>query len=207
MAGLMLFNVVEHLYTTSSSPAFTDGDTYLTPPSDFAWPTDPVVLLDSEGDLMTYAEWIPWHVFRGLNSATVTSQVPKYLSIKNEFENKIHIFPSVDAGSVGTIAVSYFRRIAKPSEARSGTTLYLPDETLEALLTGAEYFLIRHRHKDDPRIARDFYKEFLTTIMQARAAAARRDASHHGWARPDEVGHLATHPYEFAGTRPTYIKL
>ena len=207
MSGFYLFNLVNHQYTTTSSPALTNGATELSTPSDFGWPADPVTAKNSDGHLISYLEWLPWEVFESLNASSSFASVPAYLSIKNETENKVYVYPAVGTNNIDILDMAYYRRIQKPSEARSGSTLYLPDETLECLLTGAEYFIIRHRHKDDPRIAASFLREFQTTIHQARASASRRQQAFHTMMRPDETGHMPTNPYTFSGRGTAFIPI
>lgn len=213
LAGVYLFNYVTQEYTVGSTPGdyeFATDQNYLVAPADFGWPTDPFVAKSSTGSNVSVVEWLSWNQFQTMTDSASAKGAPVYAAIMGEFEDttnmlpKIHIWPKVNATTVITMELSYFRRVTKPSQTRSGSTLYLTDETLECLLTGAEYFIMRHRYKENPRMWVQFQQEFTKCMTQARAAASRRQQSQHSWMYPDEAGSLATQ-YQYVGSRPTYL--
>jgi hypothetical protein len=214
MSGLYLFNYLTQTYTTGSTPGdyeFAANQSYLVAPSDFGWPTDPFICKSSAGETINMVEWLSWNDFQKVTNSTTSAAAPQYAAIMNEFEDstnmlpKIHLWPKVDVNTVSTMEMSYFRRITKPSQARDSSSLYLTDETLECLLTGAEYFIMRHRYKENVRMWKEFQQEFTKCLTLARSAAARRQQSQHSWMYPDEAGHLGVNPYQYVGSRPTYL--
>jgi hypothetical protein len=214
LAGLYLFNYVTQEYTTGVTPGdfeFTTGQAHLVAPADFGWPTDPFITKTSASETLSIVEWLSWNDFQKMQNSGSAAGAPQYASIMNEFEDttnmlpKIHFWPKVDTNMVSTMEMSYFRRITKPSQARDGSSLYLTDETLECLLTGAEYFIMRHRYKENPRMWKEFQQEFTRCMTQARAASSRRQQAFHSWMWPDETGNLSVNPYQYVGSRPTYL--
>lgn len=205
LAGVYLYRRKEHDYTLISDPAFTDGASSLVLPSDFGWPTDPFLMLNSDGEVVGGCEWIPWEQLRGVMNSTATPGTPSYVSIRDEIgDNRVYLHSPIEADDVATVRLTYLARLQKPSEVAGQTdvALVMSDETLEAILTGAEYFIMRHRYKDAPQVWRQFYVDFERCIIHARAAASRQQQAFHMSMRPD--GHMVI---PGVGLRPTYIQV
>jgi len=211
LAGVYMYRRKEFDYTTSSTPAFTDGATELTMPSDFAWPVDPFLVLGLDGETLNRVEWLPWEVFRALNLQNVQNSFVNYASINGGEANDrtIYVYPPIDADKTGTLRVTYFTRVPKPSllMGTDAENLAMSEETLEALLTGTEYFVMRHRFKHNPQAVLPYLKEFDRVVTQAKGAAARIQDPLHVWARPDESGRASGYTDQAVGRRTTYIRI
>ena len=193
-AGIYLHARKEQVYTLAGGD-YSAGSRYVTPPTDFAWPTfgaDRGRCLDSSGKALSVLEWLPWGRFRledEIDSSTKTGS-PLWVSYLNEFDDRLYLTPGPDA-EVATIRLPYFARIQAPSEVLDAQLLLMP-EVREALVTGGEFFMIRYRHADAPAIWVPFRNDFETAIRRARGAAARQAGAFSTLCVPDEIGQVLT---------------
>jgi hypothetical protein len=195
MSGVFLFRRKEVTYLTSAEGGsgdtlLEDEDTTLPTPSDWGWPERGATALDGDGNLLKEMFWIPWETYTLDNDKEggTTKTVPHFIAIRNEMESLIHIWPPADTSKVGKIVVPYFARILRPSEVND-SELLASKETIEALITGGEAFMMRYRHKNQPQMWIPFMKDFEKTAMKAKAAAHRNQQVFDTWCEPGEVGY------------------
>jgi hypothetical protein len=203
-AGVWLFARKEKSYTSAAAD-FAAGSTYVTTPNDFAWGSHGGRCLDASGNLVSQLEWLDWAVFKPLadNSPTRTGE-PRYCSILNQFDAKVYVYP-LFSSTVSSFKMPYFARITRPSE-ETGADLLLTAEAREAMLTGAEAFLMRWRHSAAPAIWKPFMDDFDDRIRIARSASHRQNQLLWSWAKPDEYGQIQT-PYLDAPRGTVYIAI
>ena len=188
MEGVFLYRKLTISYPTSGS--FSDGDRTLSFPSDWGWPTDPILAFDSDTQLLGRIEWKNWEEFNLQVIDPTQTGTPAYASIKNEKEGLIYLVPAIDASEVDTIVFSYFGRVQRPSE--EDGDLLLTAETREALIAGGEFFIMRYRYAKFPRIWESFYDDFQRAMDGAIAANNRWIEATHPSAVPELEGVLST---------------
>ncbi len=200
-AAVFLWSQKQQTYLLSNAD-YADGDSTLLMPSDFGWATDTARALDASGNIVQVIEWLPWHRFKPMQENNPASPgTPEFISLLNEFETTLGIYPSVSAGAVSSIVIPYFARIQRPSEV-SNTSILLTPEVREAMITGAEALIVRFRYASAPAVWQPFMGDFERAIQRARGAAGRQEQAIHTWATVDIGGRL------FASSQsPTQVSL
>ncbi len=210
MAGIYLFRRKEVEYQTaalggSGDLLLTTGDTTLTKPADWGFPSEPIILYNAGQEIVKRAEWKAWDLFRGLIRDIDTNGIPSFFSMRSELEDEIFIWPYVDTDDVSQIRISYVARIQRPSETSS---IVLQPETREALITGGSYFITQYRYLKYPNIWRPMEDEFRKAIAGALSAAKRQLDAEQWTIAPDLDGQIP--PTESFGTlnpAPVFIKV
>lgn len=183
MSGVLMYRRTEQTYDS-----LTSNQTTLERPADWGWPDMGARAYNAAGDLISTLEWLDWDTFQGLISGTANrDSIPKYLSMRSDFEGNIFLFPFVDPTLVDRIEIPYIRRIERLSE--TNEVLATP-ETREALIVGGEAFVMRHRYARSPNVWMPFWRHFTNAITLAKGAADRYRQVVFTGARPDEDGRI-----------------
>ena len=193
MKGIWLVQRTENAYS-----ALTNGQQTLAFPSDWGFPDDRSFAYNADNQLIKVIEWRAWEHFRGFISDTDSTHysVPDYLSIKSDLsESLIYVWPFIDTSKVSKIIVPYFKRIQTLSEA---TSFSATNEIREALISYAEYLIMRYRYKDKPAIWLPFERDADRVADKAMKAARRMEMGIHVSAVPDFEGNLAAPFQSFA---------
>lgn len=171
MAGVYLWRRQSNTWSASGSGDndLTTGDTTLTKPADWGWPTREAIIRDSNSNVIGRPKWVMWDLFTRRLKAP-NNAIPSLLSMRSELEDEIYIWPYIDTAALDTIELFYLGRIQRPSET---TTMLLQPETREALITGGQFFLTQYRYLQRPAIWRPMQDDFHLTIAGAKAAADR----------------------------------
>ncbi len=155
-----------------ATPTVTAGTATVTLPSDWGWPYGDARFEEADGDVARYVKWVTWDVWYGLNSARADSDLPAYISIRNEVrDGTAYLYPTPNTEAAAyTLKLPYLTRIQRPSEA---STLYLTDELRTVLVAGGQALLARHRFLQQPAIWAPLQQDFHLLLQQYRAAADR----------------------------------
>lgn len=180
LSGIFLYRQKTKTYSS-----LTEGQETLELPSDWAWPEDPVLTLDSDNETTGKVQWVRWSTLEELIDRTAKNGVPSYIAVRSQFDDTAKIFPFIDASDVSRIDMAYVARIPHPSEEEE---LHITPETREALTMGGEAYFMRRRYKDKPNIWRPFWAGFLDAITKAKAAAHRYQQTVNVYAQPDIDG-------------------
>lgn len=203
MYGSYLFRQKEKDFAQTTD--FSTGDKTVDTPSDWAFPVDPALALDANGDIIQRLEWKTFDILRHSQGDSDAKGVPLILSMRNELDTAIHVFPAFDVADIETLRVNYLARIQRPSEVSS---LAVTPEAREALISGGQAFMVRYRHLAKPNVWRPMFEDFKDAVMGAKAAANRWLAATHASAVPELDGQIRTIPRgpgEYFSTPPVYI--
>jgi hypothetical protein len=170
MKGVFMFRQQEHSYTTSSDPAFVDGDAYVSKPSDWGWPMDAAYAYDSGGDIIQKLLWLTWENFLIQQGNTSDTSCPQYLSMQSPLDDGIYFAPAIAAGDVTTIRVPYWARVQRISES---STISLLPETREALISGGTALYMKDRYAKAPNVWRPHMADFEDMTVGAINASTR----------------------------------
>ena len=183
-AGIYLYRRKTQSYTSAAGD-FATGDKTLTPPTDWAWPSDGCKTLFG-GATKNHLEWLDYHIFQQVKDKDSNGS-PQYLSIRSEMDDQIHLLPNIDTAVIDQIDLQYVARLQRPSE---NATMLISPEVREALICGGEAFALRLRYASKPGIWMPVWKQFERAMEQARIAAWRYRGAVHTNARPDEAGFI-----------------
>lgn len=164
---------------------FTSGQSYLTLPAVWGFPTDPIEIRDGSNHLLHVGEWKSYGEFRQMVFDTDHPGVPLYFTILSEQDGKIYLYPTIDPSSVGTIRVPYVKRISRPGEVNS---LYVTPEARECLIIGAQWMFLQARKPLEANIWLPYRQDFLHELGNLKARQRDMEGDLHWGARPDEYG-------------------
>lgn len=184
--GVFVYTRIETTYDS-----FVTGDTTLPLPNDFAWPMNPVQILDSTDQMTGIIEWMNWDEFGRRRLYGVSSGKPYFISIPDGSTLEAILYPAVDTSQCPKIVLPYARRIPRPSQ--SDQLLILP-EVREALITGGQALILQYRYPDKPGVWQPMLADFIRQTQLAKASGARLNFAARRRARvdlngfPDEQG-------------------
>ena len=190
-SGVYLFRRKEASFTS-----FTNGQSTLTPPSDWAFATDPMTCFDSLSRVNNVVEWKSWEIYRQqlVVSPTNINGVPSYATQLSEMDATIYLYPYIDSSKVSTIKATYFARILRISEL-TDANVYLTREAAECLVTGGMALMTQNRFLSKPAIWGPMMADFDRMIQATKQVAFRNQQAEHMGIRPDESGNLASSVY------------
>ena len=192
-------NMAQCFLTRWTLKEYTDltlGQATLEKPFDWGWPLSSAFVLDATDKPIERLEWKRWEIFAAQEAKTA---IPLYLSLRNQFQNDIYIWPQIDTAKVSKIQVPYLAKILRPSEAVASDLLLVP-ELREALIAGGIFFVAQHRYLKQPQIWRPLQQDFERCIDLASGASRRWLEAVHDTPYPDTSGNLL---YEYdEGNRP-----
>jgi len=184
--GCFVTGRTKYTFATSGGDAtLSDNQSEFTLPSDWAFPSNPIRLLNSDGDLIQAAEWKDWRTFQGHVTDADHAAVPYWFSILDTTDSVAHCYPLVDTSEVDKVEFTYLIRVVRVSEVTSLTCI---NEVQHALLAGGKYFLMEFRYKAQPAVWEPFRKVFNRAIVRAKTAARRTEGPIIPTIYPDEVG-------------------
>lgn len=115
--------------------------------SDF-WAIQEVQLIDTDGNVDSTLEYIPWGQFNVLEQKQDIAGKPLYWTSRNTFDDAvITVYPTPDASAAADydVRVTYYERIQRPSA--DTDIIDAPEELGLVLCTYAEYLLLFERDR------------------------------------------------------------